>query len=165
MEFRELLQLGKDLKAENCTNIRDWLEMVETFNDEQIQVFYTLIENDIEYDTDINGVYNNDYIIWDSFIDYINNYIDEQYNLPDFVELDYISIWYGTFRYESHLFIDWFEPKWYKIHELDCVDRYIQIFVLGDKYRFFYEHRDNGDCKYYDYNTIDQLRKKVYSMI
>lgn len=56
-------------------------------------------------------------------------------------------------------------PKWYKIHELDYINRYIQIFVLGDKYRFFYEHRGSGDCKYYDYNTIDQLRKKVYSVI
>lgn len=54
-------------------------------------------------------------------------------------------------------------PKRYKIHSIAYGDGYINIIIVDDNYRFFYSYPDGLEIE--DYETIDQLRKKVYSMI
>lgn len=114
MKIKELLSISRDLKANNCTDIREYLEMVQTFDDNQQDVFYTLIKNCVDIERAIQGVYGGDYCTYDNFKEYIDNYIDEYCGLPDFIELDYISMWYRTFRYDDNLIVDWQEFQWCK---------------------------------------------------
>lgn len=115
MEFTELLKYGRILKNENeC--IRDNLERLQGFTDEQLEVFNILIEDKAICDI-IDGVENEEYAIYNNFYDYIDEYINSLcLDLPSFIELDYISMWYRTFRYDENLYIDWQELKW-------CEDR------------------------------------------
>lgn len=114
MEFVELLAIGRDLKKEDCSIIRDCLEKVQELENEQMQIVYTLNESGIDLETAILGVWNGCYTVYDNFIDYINNYVSNEYNLPDFIELDYISMWYRTFKYDDNIYIDWQEWEWCK---------------------------------------------------
>lgn len=116
MEFWELLKIGRNLKKNNESNIREYLEMVQTFDESQETAFNVLINNGIDTDRAIDGVYSGDYSLYENFIDYVDNYIGEQYNLPDFIELDYMAMWYRTFRYDDGLYIDWVEYEWNKGH-------------------------------------------------
>lgn len=113
MEFVELLKIGRDLKENKCTDIKSFLEMVQTFDNCQENVFYVLLSNDVDIEKAIEGVYEEQYTIYDNFQEYIDNLLDD-YNLPDFIELDYLSMWYSTFRYEESLYIDWQEWEWSK---------------------------------------------------
>lgn len=113
MEFMELLSIGRDLKRNKCTDIKEYLEMVQTFDNCQENVFYILISNDVDIERAISGVYEEQYTIYDNFQEYIDNLLDD-YNLPDFIELDYLSMWFSTFRHEDNLYIDWQEWKWAK---------------------------------------------------
>lgn len=114
MEFLELLEIGRDLKKDDCKNIKEYLEMVQTFDDTQENIFYTLIENNVDIERAINIVYEESYCVYDNFIDYIDNYIGEYCKLPDFIELDYILMWYRTFKYDDNICIDWQEFQWCK---------------------------------------------------
>lgn len=114
MEFKELLSIGRDLKSNNCTDIRDFLEMVQNFDNSQQNVFYALIENDIDIERAIQGIYEENYCIYDNFYEYIDNLIYNDCKLPNYIELDYTSMWYRTFRYDDSLYINWQEFKWCK---------------------------------------------------
>lgn len=116
MEFKELLEIAKNLKANNKSNIRGYLEKVQTFDESQETAFNVLINNWIDIDRAIEVVDNKDYFIYDNFFEYIDSYIQEEINLPDFIELDYIAMWYRTFRYDDGLYIDWKENEWNKGH-------------------------------------------------
>lgn len=113
MEFKELLSIGRDLKRNKCTDIKEYLEMIQTFDNCQENVFYVLLSNDVDIEKTIEGVYEEQYTIYENFQEYIDNLLDD-YNLPDFIELDYLSMWYSTFRYEDGLYIDWQEWEWSK---------------------------------------------------
>lgn len=113
MEFKELLSIGRDLKNNKCTDIKEYLGMVQTFDNCQENVFYILIYNDVDIEKAIEGVYNEQYAVYENFQEYIDNVLYE-YNLPSFIEIDYISMWYRTFRYDEHLYIDWQEWEWSK---------------------------------------------------
>ena len=108
MEFKELLQYGRILKNENeC--IRENLERLQDFTDEQLYVFDVLIENRAVCDV-IDCVENQEYAIYDNFYDYIDEYMNSLcLDLPSFIDLDYISMYYRTFKYDDNLFIDWQE--------------------------------------------------------
>lgn len=113
MEFKELLSIGRDLKRNKCKDIKEYLEMVQTFDNCQENVFYALLSNDVDIEKAIEGVYEEQYTIYDNFQEYIDNLLDD-YNLPDFIELDYLSMWLRTFRYDENLYIDWQEWEWSK---------------------------------------------------
>ena len=114
MEFTTLLNIGRDLKNQGC-NVREYLEKVLEFDIEQNQVFDILIENDVCIEQAVNGVHDNEYSIYDNFYDYIDENINILYlDFPSFIELDYISMWYRTFRYDENLYINWQELKWCK---------------------------------------------------
>ena len=116
MEFRELLEYGRILKNEN-EYIRENLERLQNFTSEQLNVFDLLIENKAVCDV-IDGVENQEYTIYDNFYDYIDEYINSLYsNFPSFIELDYISMYYRTFRYDDNLFIDWQELEYCKYRD------------------------------------------------
>ena len=108
MGFKDLLQYGRILKDEN-EDIRENLERLQNFTSEQLEVFDLLIENKAVCNV-IDGVENQEYAIYDNFYDYIDEYINSlSSDFPSFIELDYISMYYRTFRYEDNLFIDWQE--------------------------------------------------------
>lgn len=111
MEFKELLEVARNIRAERVGNMRDYLEMVQTLDDTQENVLNILIENGVNTLKAIEGVYNQDYSIYDNFIDYIDNFILEEYKIPDWVEFDYIAMWYQSFRYEDNLYFDIYEPR------------------------------------------------------
>lgn len=113
MEFVELLSIGRDLKKESCSIIRDCLEKVQELDNEQLNIIYSLVENNVYMETAIQGVWNGCYTVHDNFQEYIDNLLDD-YNLPDFIELDYLSMWYRSFRYDENLYIDWQELEWTK---------------------------------------------------
>lgn len=54
-------------------------------------------------------------------------------------------------------------PIKYKVNMFNYGDGYISILVVGNQYRLFANY--NGICDIFDYDTIDQLRKQVYSLI
>ena len=113
MEFKDLLQYGRILKDEN-ENIRENLERLQNFTSEQLDIFDRLIENKAVCDV-IDGVENQEYAIYDNFYDYIDEYINSLCSdFPNFIELDYIAMWYRTFRHDDNLFIDWQELGYYK---------------------------------------------------
>lgn len=56
MEFRDLLNIARDLKAENCVNIRECLEKIQELNNTQFQDVFLLNENGIDLETAIQGV-------------------------------------------------------------------------------------------------------------
>lgn len=114
MEFLELLKIGRDLKKYNCSCIRKYLEMLQTFDNTQENVFNILMSNDVDIERAIEGIYEEQYCIYDNFIDYIDNYVSNQCNLPDFIELNYTAMWYRTFRYDDNIYIDWQEWEWCK---------------------------------------------------
>ena len=108
MEFRELLQYGRILKNEN-EDIRENLERLQNFTSEQLDIFDLVIENKAVCNV-IDGIENKEYAIYDNFYDYIDEYMSSLFgDLPSFIELDYISMYYRTFRYDDNLFIDWQE--------------------------------------------------------
>lgn len=113
MELKDLLQYGRILKSENeC--IRDNLERLQDFTDEQLNVFNILIEDKAICDI-IDGVENEEYVIYDNFYDYVEEYINSLcLDLPSFIELDYVSMWYRTFRYDENLYINWQELEYHK---------------------------------------------------
>lgn len=113
MEFRELLKYGRILKDEN-EDIRENLERLQNFTSEQLDIFDLLIENKAVCDV-IDGVENQEYAIYDNFYNYIDEYMNSLcLDLPSFIELDYISMYYRTFRYDDNLFIDWQELEYCK---------------------------------------------------
>lgn len=115
MEFRELLEVGRMLKAEDCRIIRDCLEKLQTLDNTQYADVFLLSENGLDLETAINGVYEGCYNIYENFYEYIDNLLDSTINdLPSFIELDYISMWYRTFRYDENLLIEWQELKYHK---------------------------------------------------
>lgn len=114
MEFKELLELGRILKKEGCDIIRDTLEKALELDNEQLQIAYTLNEQ-IDLETAIHGVWNGCYTVYENFYSYIDSLLYESCSdLPNFIELDYITIWYRTFRYDENIYIDWEELKWCK---------------------------------------------------
>ena len=114
MEFITLLNIGRDLKYQGY-NVREYLEKVIEFDMEQYQVFHILIENDVCIDKAIDGVQDYSYSIYDNFYEYIDSLLyDITNDLPNFIKLDYISMWYCTFRHDDNLHIDWKELKWCK---------------------------------------------------
>lgn len=113
MEFVELLNIARDLKSQGC-NVREYLEKVLEFDTEQTQVFYILIKNDVCIDRTIDGVRDYSYSIYDSFYEFVDESMNQICNLPDFIELNYLAMWYCTFRYDDNLYIDWQELKWCK---------------------------------------------------
>ena len=115
MEFTTLLKIGRDLKAENCNIIRDCLEKAIELDNEQLEIIYTLNENGLDIETAIYGVYNSRYCVHSNFSEYIYNLLSDMCSdLPSFIELDYISMWYRTFRYDDNLYIDWQELGYHK---------------------------------------------------
>ena len=111
MEFKELLSIGRDLKKEGCSIVRDCLEKIQELDNGQLNIIYSLVENNVYMETAIHGVWNGCYTVYNNFYEYIDNLLDD-YNLPDFIELDYLSMWYRSFRYDENLYIDWQELKW-----------------------------------------------------
>lgn len=115
MEFRDLLDIARMLKAEDCRTIRDCLEKLQTLNHTQYADVFLLSENGLDLETAINGVYEGCYSIHENFYEYIDNLLYSTTNdLPSFIELDYISMWYRTFRYDENLYIDWQELKYHE---------------------------------------------------
>ena len=115
MEFKELLSIGRDLKRNKCTDIKEYLEMIQTFDNCQENAFYILISNDVDIEKAIEGIYNEQFSVYENFQEYIGNLLDEPCNdLPYFIELDYLSMWFRTFRYDENLYIDWQEWEWSK---------------------------------------------------
>ena len=115
MEFKELLELGRMLKSEKCNNIREYIEKILELNNTQIQDVYLISENGVDLEKAIDVVYEGCYYIYENFYEYINNLTSELCtDLPNFIELDYISMWYRTFRYDDNLYIDWQELEWCK---------------------------------------------------
>lgn len=113
MDFRDLLNIGRDLKNQGC-NVREYLEKVLEFDTEQTQVFNILIENDVCIERAIDGVEGYNYATYDNFYEFIDEFISQICNLPDFIKLDYLAMWYATFRYDDNIYIDWQELKWCK---------------------------------------------------
>lgn len=113
MEFIELLKYGRILKNENeC--IRENLERSQDFTNEQLYIFDVLIENKAVCDV-IDGIENREYAIYDNFYDFIDEYMNSLCSdLPSFIELDYVSMWHRTFRYDDNLYIDWQELDYHK---------------------------------------------------
>ena len=117
MKFACLLTAARMLKAEGCLIIRDCLEKLQTLNHTQYTDVFILSKNGLNLEVAINGVYEGCYSIHENFYEYIDNLLYSTTNdLPSFIELDYISMWYGTFRYDESLHIDWKELNW-------CEDR------------------------------------------
>lgn len=115
MEFKELLSIGRDLKKEGCYIVRDCLEKVQELDIQQLDIIYSLVKNDVYLETAIQGVWNGCYTVHENFYNYIDNLLYETCDdLPDFIELDYLSMWFRTFRYDEHLYIDWQEWAWSK---------------------------------------------------
>lgn len=115
MDFKDLLQIARDLKAENCGIIKDCLEKVLALNDLQVQDVYLLVDNEVDIETSINGVYEGCYCVYENFQEYIDNQIINLYGeLPSFIELDYLAMWWRTFRYDDNLYIDWQELNYHK---------------------------------------------------
>ena len=115
MELKDLLDVGRMLKAEDCRIIRDCLEKLQTLNYTQYADVFLLSENGLDLETAINGVYEGCYCIYENFYEYIDNLLYSTTNdLPDFIELDYTSMWYRTFRYDENLYINWQELKYHK---------------------------------------------------
>lgn len=130
MEFTELLKYGRILKNEN-EDIRENLERLQNFTSEQLDVFDVLIENKAVCNV-IDGVENEEYVIYDNFYDYIDEYINGLcLDLPNFVKLDYNTMYYSTFEYDDNLYIHW--QEW---AGCDGMDRY---------------GTDEQRKKYYDY--------------
>lgn len=114
LDFKDLLSIGRDLKNQGC-NVRENLEKMLEFNTEQNQVFNILIENDVCIERAIDGVHNYEYSIYDNFYEFVDEYIRQTCNdLPNFIEFDYLAMWYRTFRYDNTIKIDWRELKWCK---------------------------------------------------
>ena len=114
MEFTTLLNIGRDLKNQGY-NVREYLEKVIEFNTEQNQVFDILIKNNVCIDKAIDGVQDYSYSIYDNFYEYIDSLLyDITNDLPNFIKLDYISMYYCTFRYDENLYIDWQELGYHK---------------------------------------------------
>lgn len=113
MEFTELLKYGRILKNEN-EDIRENLERLQNFTSEQLDVFDVLIENKAVCNV-IDGVENEEYVIYDNFYDYIDEYINGLcLDLPNFVKLDYNTMYYSTFEYDDNLYINWQELEYHK---------------------------------------------------
>lgn len=113
MDFRDLLNIGRDLKNQGC-NVREYLEKVLEFDTKQTQVFNILIENDVCIERAIDGVEGYNYATYDNFYEFVDESINQICNLPDFIKLDYLAMWYATFRYDDNIYIDWQELKWCK---------------------------------------------------
>nr|DAK14492.1 MAG TPA: hypothetical protein [Caudoviricetes sp.] len=115
MEFKDLLEIARMLKAEDCRIIRDCLEKLQTLNYTQYADVFLLSENGLDLETAINGVYEGCYNIHENFYEYIDNLLYSTINdLPNFIELDYVSMWYRTFRYDENLYVDWQELKYHE---------------------------------------------------
>lgn len=115
MEFKDLLDIARMLKAEDCRTIRDCLEKLQTLNYTQYADVFLLSENGLDLETAINGVYKECYSIHENFYMYIDNLVNSTINnLPSFIELDYTSMWYRTFRYDENLYITWQELEYHK---------------------------------------------------
>ena len=115
MEFKDLLDVARILKAEDCRIIRDCLEKLQTLNYTQYADVFLLSENGLDLETSINGVYEGCYGVHENFYEYIDNLLYSTINdLPNFIELDYTSMWYRTFRYDDNLYINWQELEWCK---------------------------------------------------
>lgn len=130
LSFSKLLEYGRILKNEN-EYIRENLERLQAFTDEQLKVFNILIEDKTICDV-IDGVENEEYAIYDNFYDYIDEYINSLcLDLPSFVKLDYNAMYYSAFEYDDNLYIQWQDWAW-----CDGMDRY---------------GTDEQRKKYYDY--------------
>lgn len=115
MEFKELLSIGRDLKREDCSIIRDCLEKVQGLYIDQVQIINILVKSGISLENAIQGIWDGSYIVYDNFYEYIDNILHNECNdIPDYIELDYNSMWYRTFRYDESLYIDWQELTWSK---------------------------------------------------
>ena len=115
MEFKDLLDIARMLKAEDCRIIRDCLEKIQELNNTQYADVFLLCENGLDLETAINGVYEGCYSIHENFYEYIDNLLYSTTNdLPNFIEFDYVSMWYRTFRYDENLYINWQELKYHE---------------------------------------------------
>ena len=115
MEFTTLLNYARDLKAENCRIIRDCLEKLQTLDDGQIGTIDILTDGGKDLETAILGVYEGSYSIYSNFYEFINNLIyNEDIEFPSYIELDYMAMYYRTFRYDDNLYIDMKEFNWCK---------------------------------------------------
>ena len=115
MELKDLLDIARMLKAEDCRTIRDCLEKLQTLNYTQYADVFLVSENGLDLETAINGVYEGCYSIHENFYEYIDNLLCSTINdLPNFIELDYISMYYRTFRYDENLYINWQELAYHK---------------------------------------------------
>ncbi len=113
MELKDLLYYGRILKNEN-ENIRENLERLQNFTSEQLYIFDLLIESKAVCNV-IDGIENEEYAIYDNFYDYIDEYINSiSSDFSSFIELDYIAMYYRTFKYDDNLFIDWEELEYHK---------------------------------------------------
>lgn len=115
MELKDLLDVARMLKAEDCRIIRDCLEKIQELNNTQYADVFLLSENGLDLETAIQGVWNGCYYIHNNFYEYVDYLLSETCsNLPNFIELDYTSMWYRTFRYDDNLYINWQELEWCK---------------------------------------------------
>lgn len=115
MEFKDLLDIARMLKAEDCRIIRDCLEKIQELDNTQYADVFLLSENGLDLETSIQAVWNGCYNIHNNFYEYIDYLLSETCSdLPDFIELDYTSMWYRTFRYDDNLYIDWQELAYHK---------------------------------------------------
>lgn len=135
MDFQSLLQYAKQYKAEHNSynGLRDMLEVINEFDESQ-SLALEILSKQRNISEIIEGINDYQFSIYDNFIDYVDSTIDSEYKLPSFVELDYISMYCRTFRYEDNLYIDWQEYKWCQNKDMYGTDEQRKL------YNYWVEH-------------------------
>ena len=117
MELFELLDFGRDYKNYNDGNyytLREFLELVEDWNTEQIHIFERF-KDEIDFTRLTNLIENQEYIIYESLEDYIYEILSEEScTLPNWLCIDTYYTWFTNLRYEDDLYFLKDLPTWAK---------------------------------------------------
>lgn len=115
MELFELLDFARDYKNYNDSNyytLREFLEVVEDWNTEQINIFERF-KDEIDFTRLTNLIENQEYIIYDSLEDYIyNSLYEEGCSVPSWVCIDVYYTWFTNLRYVDELYFMKELPTW-----------------------------------------------------
>lgn len=107
MELFELLDFGRDYKNYNDDNyytLREFLEVVEDWNTEQIHVFERF-KNEIDFTHLTNLIKNQEYIIYESLEDYIYETLGEEgLTLPNWLCISAYDTYFYSLRYDDNLY-------------------------------------------------------------
>ena len=115
MELFELLDFARDYKNYNDSNyysLREFLEVIEDWNTEQIHIFERF-KDEIDFTRLTNLIEYQEYIIYENIKDYIYDYLrEENCNIPSCVCIDIYYTWFTNLRYADELYFLKELPKW-----------------------------------------------------